>query len=165
MVSGDTDHCFEAFAIRCDPDPGPTHFVLAGDPEEVREAAIQRMGQAYHQMIGPDPDSVRYPSLAVVGKRIRDAREKLLMKWRSAAPLKKPLPEVVSHWKELRGKLRLWLPRVLSDFQDDPLSNKRYNEYLMFVEGSSFSRIVRRFAISSLPQVSQPVATYTPFPL
>nr|UJQ92778.1 MAG: putative RNA-dependent RNA polymerase [Narnaviridae sp.] len=154
MASGDADHCLSAFALRVGDDSGPPGWIQLGDPEDIREASIQRMGQVYHQMMGPDPDSVRYPSLVSVAKRIKAAREELLKQWLSAKPLNKPLPEVVSHWKEIRAGLLLWAPRTLPDFEDDPASNHRYNEYLLFGGGTLFSSTVRRFAIDAVSEVA-----------
>jgi hypothetical protein len=165
MVSTDVDHCIEAFSLRTESDPAPQSWALLGDPEEVREQAIQMTAWIY----GPDPDGNKFPSLYTVAKRIRKVREDLLKKWRSAHPLKKSLDDVISHWKELRAGLRLYAPRSLPDDEKDPSSNHRYNEYLLFAPDSSFSKTVRRFASAAvsddglLPDFCPPT-TFVPFP-
>jgi hypothetical protein len=121
-----------------------------GDPEEIREAVIQRQSREYELMLGPDPDSVRYPSLFAIAKRLGKVRSGLLDRWRSANPIKKTLPEVKLRWSELRQPLSLRVPELVPDDLGDPSSPMRYNAYLMEKRDSPYLSTWRRLAISAV---------------
>ena len=130
-------------------------WVDLGDPEEIRESLIQRQEREYEFMLGPDPESVKYPSLFTLAKRLGKVRSRLLDKWREEDFeefdfRQKTLSEVKLRWRELRGPLSLRVPEFVPDDLEDPHSPKRYNAYLMEKPGSSFLSTWRRLAISAV---------------
>jgi hypothetical protein len=136
--------------IAPDTDPIPEGWVDLGDPEMIREAVIQRQSREFEFMLGPDPESVRYPSLFAVAKSLGQVRSRLLNQWRSAQPVKKSLSEVKLRWRQLRDPLSLRVPELVPDDLGDPHSPKRYNAYLMEKPGSSFLSTWRRLAIAAV---------------
>jgi hypothetical protein len=127
----------------------PTDWTSLGDPERVFENLVSAKARAFELMLGPDEDAVRYPPLREVGERLASVRGELLRRWKSASPVRKPLPELVSQWKEVRNSLLMWVPTFLPDVEYAPTTTV-YNELMVEGPNLPFFKTWRRFAIASV---------------